>query len=256
MRGSHIIALISLVSVSLSFVAQPPVAAASTGRLVAGSATPVPQQAGAFASAPVPDARGVASAVYLGGSVAELVSATKAVSAANVWVQDSRGVFQVLAVDAPFFLTDSFNKLFPSGFPGPTAVTISGIKPPPSTIPAANLFVFDFHPDVTATERETTKTTAQRANSFFLAALGRSLANTATVRVDPAPTATSNSGGSAMVTRSLSPRWAPTPATGCRPHSRRSSSMSSFTSFRVKRSGPPSQLGSSKAPPSLLAMRT
>jgi len=42
-----------------------------------------------------------------------------------VWAQDSKGVF-VLDIIGGGFVNDAFNKAFPTGFSGVTAVTVVG----------------------------------------------------------------------------------------------------------------------------------
>jgi len=81
--------------------------------------------AGGFASAPVFSASKLAQAVFNGGTVAQLETAVTAGNGTGVWAQDSKGVF-VLDIIGGGFVNDAFNKAFPTGFTGVTAVTVVG----------------------------------------------------------------------------------------------------------------------------------
>lgn len=65
-----------------------------------------------------------ASAVFAGGSVAQLEAAAKASNATGVWVQTSTGGFELLVIGSPAFLRDAFTAKFQSGVSGPIAVTL------------------------------------------------------------------------------------------------------------------------------------
>ena len=80
---------------------------------------------GAFASAPIFNAAGQASVVFLGGDADELESAALGVGASGVWAQDTSGTFRLLVVGGPAFLKDAFRSAFPAGFPGATAVSLT-----------------------------------------------------------------------------------------------------------------------------------
>lgn len=79
---------------------------------------------GTFVAPPVFDARGLALAVFLGGSIDQLEGAAQNVGASGVWVQDGGGRFQLLVVAGPTFLKTAFTAAFPSGFSLPVAVTL------------------------------------------------------------------------------------------------------------------------------------
>ena len=83
---------------------------------------------GSFAAVPVFDARGLASVVFMGGTVDQLETAALAAGANGSWAQDSSGAFQLLVVGGPSFLKDGFKTKFPSGF-GVTAFTLTRAQP-------------------------------------------------------------------------------------------------------------------------------
>ena len=80
--------------------------------------------AGSFAAVPVFGATGLASAVFMGGSVDQLETVTLAVGASGVWVQAADGSFSILIAGGPSFLKDAFKSKSPKDFLGPTAVTL------------------------------------------------------------------------------------------------------------------------------------
>ena len=67
---------------------------------------------------------GQALAVFNGGTVAELEAAVSAQQARGAWAQDGTGGFHLLVVGGASFLKDAFIAKFPSGFAGPTAMTL------------------------------------------------------------------------------------------------------------------------------------
>lgn len=82
---------------------------------------------GRFAAAPVFAAgSGLAAAVFMGGSLDQLVNAATDAQASGVWVQDAAGSFQLLIVNGPAFMTDAFRARVPGPFSGPVAVTLIG----------------------------------------------------------------------------------------------------------------------------------
>ncbi|MGE3856793.1 MAG: hypothetical protein AB7G21_07535 [Dehalococcoidia bacterium] len=74
--------------------------------------------------------RGLALAVYSGGTVSDLEAAAMYAGASGVWVQDAGGNFQLLVARGPVFLNDQFAGAFPPQSPGganfwrPIAVTL------------------------------------------------------------------------------------------------------------------------------------
>ncbi|MFA7249097.1 MAG: SH3 domain-containing protein [Dehalococcoidia bacterium] len=89
-------------------------------------AVAAPVRAG-FATPPVFNAtNGQAAAVFLGGTVDELIAAAADAKATGVWVQDSGGAFQLVIVGAPAFMLDAFRAKFASPFSVPVAVTLMG----------------------------------------------------------------------------------------------------------------------------------
>ena len=98
--------------------------------------------AGSFAAVPVFGATGLASAVFMGGSVDQLETVTLAVGASGAWVQAADGSFSILIAGGPSFLKDAFKSKSPKGFLGPTAVTLvrtptATATPSPATATAA-----------------------------------------------------------------------------------------------------------------------
>ena len=79
---------------------------------------------GSFAAVPVFGATGLASAVFMGGSVDQLETVTLAIGANGAWVQAADGAFSILVAGGPSFLKDAFKGKSPKGFSGPTAVTL------------------------------------------------------------------------------------------------------------------------------------
>ena len=88
-------------------------------------ASPRPGVAGTLAAEPVFGARGLALAVYNGGSVAQLESAARAAGAAGAWVQDADGGYLLLILDGPGFVNDGFRARFAGGFATATALTLT-----------------------------------------------------------------------------------------------------------------------------------
>jgi len=95
-----------------------------------------------FASPPVFSKFGVASVVFLGGSVEELEAATAASGASGAWAQDAAGRFSQLSIGGPTFLSDRFRATHPGGFAGPTPIFLvrssqpSHPSHPGTTVPA------------------------------------------------------------------------------------------------------------------------
>ena len=79
---------------------------------------------GTFGAAPRFDPTGRALVVFTGGSVDQLMAAAAA-GATGAWVQDGNGVFQLLVVNGPAFLSDAFRAAFPRGIPASTAVLLT-----------------------------------------------------------------------------------------------------------------------------------
>ena len=65
-----------------------------------------------------------ASAVFNGGTIAQLETAVTAAKGTGVWAQDSKGNFVLDIVGGPTFVNAPFTTAFPTGFSGVTAVTI------------------------------------------------------------------------------------------------------------------------------------
>jgi len=94
----------------------------------------------ALIPAPTFSTDGFALVVYTGSSIEGLKSAARDSGASGVWVQDARGVFQLLPVtaDAPAFLGAAFEAAIPS-VQGPIGVTLVRPVPmSPSTITLAD----------------------------------------------------------------------------------------------------------------------
>ena len=64
--------------------------------------------AGSFAAVPVFGATGLASVVFMGGSVDQLETVTLAVGASGAWVQAAAGLFSILIAGGPSFLKDAY----------------------------------------------------------------------------------------------------------------------------------------------------
>ncbi len=111
-----------------------------TGLLVSARAVEA-QTTGGFASAPTFSNGGQAAVVFRGGSVASLETAARTSGATGVWAQDALGGFQLLVVDGPPFLRETFTSRFPAGFGSATAVTLTrpagatSVPPPTVTQP-------------------------------------------------------------------------------------------------------------------------
>ncbi len=80
---------------------------------------------GEFAAPPSFGGGGVGSAVFLGGSVAQLEAAVRATGGAGAWVQDPSGRFFRLLLGGPAFTNQPFVDAFPGGFAGPAAVFVT-----------------------------------------------------------------------------------------------------------------------------------
>ena len=89
---------------------------------------------GAFAVAPIFNARGLASVVFMGGTVEQLEAASLASGANGAWAQDGSGAFQLLVVGGPAFLKDGFKAKFAGGF-GVTAITLTRPQTSPTPLP-------------------------------------------------------------------------------------------------------------------------
>ncbi|MCK9496455.1 MAG: hypothetical protein M0R75_13295 [Dehalococcoidia bacterium] len=92
------------------------------------STTPPPAEGdGAFASAPNFGTGNVGSAVFNGGSIADLADATADAGGTGVWVQGTDGNwyrYTVGATGATAFVNNAFNAQFEDGFAGATAVFV------------------------------------------------------------------------------------------------------------------------------------
>lgn len=80
---------------------------------------------GSFASNVTFSASGQASAVFSGGTVDQLETASNRAGATGVWVQDAAGAFQLLPINGPAFLKTAFSAQFPGGWKSATAVTLT-----------------------------------------------------------------------------------------------------------------------------------
>ena len=80
---------------------------------------------GSFVSAPIFNSSGLASVVFVGGTVGQLEAAALQVGASGVWAQAPDGSFSLLVAGGPSFLADGFRAVFPRGFAGYAAVTLS-----------------------------------------------------------------------------------------------------------------------------------
>lgn len=85
---------------------------------------PAPTPPGTFAATPVFNDSGVASAVFAGGTSAQIEAAVLVAGGRGAWVQDARGVFQLLIAGGPASLRASFSAAFPGGLAGPVAVFV------------------------------------------------------------------------------------------------------------------------------------
>jgi hypothetical protein len=110
---------------------QPP----PVGLPVAQTAPVPPQPAGTFTPSPVYGSLGLALVVYSGGTIDDLQGLASTVGASGVWVQDRTGVYQLLVVNGPAFVTGGFAAQFPSAsagapnFTGAIAVTLVQARP-------------------------------------------------------------------------------------------------------------------------------
>ena len=86
--------------------------------------TPTPTPTGTFAGTPVFSATGQALAVFHGGTVDQLESASMAIGATGIWAQESNGTYQLLIVRGPVFANAPFRSAFPTGFLGATGLTL------------------------------------------------------------------------------------------------------------------------------------
>lgn len=108
-----------------------PTSTPAGGAAPSPNATPAPTSLGAgaqlagFVAPPLFGSSGMASAVFLGGSVDQLEATALAAKAGGVWAQDSSGAFQLLVVGGPAFLRDTFKARIPNGFNSATAVTLT-----------------------------------------------------------------------------------------------------------------------------------
>ena len=80
---------------------------------------------GSFASNVTFSVYGQASAVFSGGTVDQLETASNRAGATGVWVQDAAGAFQLLPINGPAFLKTAFSAQFPSGWKSAIAVTLT-----------------------------------------------------------------------------------------------------------------------------------
>ena len=68
----------------------------------------------------------LSQSVFNGGTIAQLGTALGAANASGVWAQDSKGNFVAWIGGAPDSVNKPFMDAFPSGFSGPTALTLVG----------------------------------------------------------------------------------------------------------------------------------
>lgn len=80
------------------------------------TAPPANTGSGAIAGAVNFDSTGKALAVFNGGTVAQLVTASTQAKATGIWVQGPTGQFFGYVLGAPDFVNASFNAAFPNGF--------------------------------------------------------------------------------------------------------------------------------------------
>ncbi len=78
-----------------------------------------------FAAPPAFGGGMIAQVVFLGGTVDDLESATRAAGATGVWAQDATGVYRLLPIGAPAFVRAPFLAAFPNGFAVAAAVTLT-----------------------------------------------------------------------------------------------------------------------------------
>ena len=120
-----------LVAAAVLVAALPAGALAQTPTATPIASTPPVQQ---FQPAPVYNGDGFSLTVYQGSSIEGLKAAGAAAGASGVWVQDSRGVFQLLPTStaAPAFLQGAFQAAIPT-IMSPLAVTL--VREPPVQSP-------------------------------------------------------------------------------------------------------------------------
>ena len=135
-RSKHMIgfafAAIATASVALAIIGGANAASlpSAAGSDAIAQTAPVPPQGTFSPSPPTYGSLGLALAVYSGGTINDLQNAAAAAGASGVWVQDRTGVFQLLVVEGPAFVTGGFAAAFPSAgagvanFPGAIAVTL------------------------------------------------------------------------------------------------------------------------------------
>lgn len=85
---------------------------------------PASMPTGTFAVTPIFNGSGIASAVFAGGTSAQIEAAVLAAGGSGAWVQDARGVFHLLVAGSPAFLQAPFLEAFPGGLAGPVAVFV------------------------------------------------------------------------------------------------------------------------------------
>lgn len=94
---------------------------------IIGQASPTQPGDGSFAAAPNFGSGNVGSAVFNGGSIADLADATADADGTGVWVQGTDGNwyrYTVGATGATAFVNNAFNAQFEDGFAGATAVFV------------------------------------------------------------------------------------------------------------------------------------
>lgn len=98
---------------------------ASASFSVGAAVTPPPASGdGTFASPPSFGTGAIGSAVFNGGTVAQLAAAVTAAGSTSVWTQDANGTWRAYVVGAAAFVNAGFNTAFASGFAGATAVFV------------------------------------------------------------------------------------------------------------------------------------
>ncbi len=123
------------------------------------------QTSGSFVSAPVFNTAGI--------SFAGLEAAAQVNGATGVWAQDRSGAYALLVVNGPAFLKSSFTAAFPSGFSGPTAMTLvragTAPAPAPTAAPTASPGTSSFSASIS--QMIVQQTNGQRASNGGLSAL-------------------------------------------------------------------------------------
>ncbi len=96
----------------------------ATPTVIVPTPTPTPTPTGTFAGTPVFSPTGQAFAVFHGGTIDQLESASMSIGATGIWAQEPGGTYQLLIVRGPAFANAPFRSAFPKGFGAATSLTL------------------------------------------------------------------------------------------------------------------------------------